>query len=112
MSEPTAAQPTITVNNTGLKPWTGDNYDLSLETYQIKGGSGSIGIFRKDIKDFFERNLAGSRPPRLCRKYIRQQACEIFHDPAIAPEQRREMAVKGRENRRRRLQLPRQPRRP
>jgi len=35
--------------------------------------SGSAGLF--------ERSLAGGRPPRLCREYIRQQACEIFYDP-------------------------------
>lgn len=35
--------------------------------------SGSAGLF--------ERSLAGGRPPRLCRDYIRKQACEIFHDP-------------------------------
>ena len=35
--------------------------------------SGSAGLF--------ERSLAGGRPPRLCRDYIRAQACEIFHDP-------------------------------
>lgn len=35
--------------------------------------SGSAGLF--------ERSLAGGRPPRLCRNYIREQACEIFHDP-------------------------------
>ena len=29
----------------------------------------------------FERSLAGGRPPRLCRDYIREQACEIFYDP-------------------------------
>ncbi len=28
----------------------------------------------------FERNLGGGRPPRLCRNYIREQACEIFYD--------------------------------
>ncbi|MCX6950792.1 MAG: TonB-dependent receptor [Verrucomicrobia bacterium] len=49
-----AANPTITVNNVGLKPWTATNYDLSLESYQIKDGFGSIGVFQKDIKDFFE----------------------------------------------------------
>ncbi len=36
--------------------------------------SGSAGLF--------ERNLAGSKAPRLCRNYIREQACEIFYDPA------------------------------
>jgi pimeloyl-ACP methyl ester carboxylesterase len=35
--------------------------------------SGSAGLF--------ERSLAGGRPPRLCRDYIRKQACEIFFDP-------------------------------
>jgi pimeloyl-ACP methyl ester carboxylesterase len=35
----------------------------------------------------FERNLAGSRPPRLCRNYIREQACEIFYDPAIVSDE-------------------------
>jgi TonB-dependent receptor len=62
VSEPTAAQPTISVNNTGLKPWTGDNFDLSLETYAVKGGSGSIGIFRKDIRDFFGSVISDATP--------------------------------------------------
>jgi TonB-dependent receptor len=48
-----ATNPTITVNNPGLKPWTADNFDLSLESYQFKDGFGSIGVFRKNIKDFF-----------------------------------------------------------
>lgn len=50
---PDVVDPTITVNNTGLKPWTATSYDLSIESYQIKDGFGSIGIFQKDIKDFF-----------------------------------------------------------
>ncbi len=66
-SEPTVAQPTITVSNTGLKPWTGDNFDLSLETYQIKGGSGSIGAFRKKIKDFFGGSVTDTTPELLAR---------------------------------------------
>lgn len=52
-SEPTVANPTITVNNTGLRPWRADGIDLSLESYQLKGGFGSIGVFQKNIKDFF-----------------------------------------------------------
>jgi iron complex outermembrane recepter protein len=43
----------ITSRNTGLRPWTGDNYDLSLEFYTEQGGLLSGGIFRKDIQDFF-----------------------------------------------------------
>ncbi len=53
ISDPDAASPTITVNNVGLKPWTATSYDLSIESYQIKNGFGSVGIFQKDIKDFF-----------------------------------------------------------
>ena len=45
--------PTITVNNPSLRPWTADNYDIALESYNIKDGFGSVGVFQKDIKDFF-----------------------------------------------------------
>lgn len=53
ISDPLAATPTITVNNTGLKPWTSDNYDIALEYYFEKSGLISFGVFRKDIADFF-----------------------------------------------------------
>jgi TonB-dependent receptor len=43
----------ITVRNTGLRPWTADNYDLSMEYYTTQGGLFSAGIFRKDIRNFF-----------------------------------------------------------
>ncbi|MEO6244078.1 MAG: TonB-dependent receptor [Opitutaceae bacterium] len=43
----------INVRNTGLRPWTADNFDLSLEFYTPQGGLFSAGVFRKDIKDFF-----------------------------------------------------------
>jgi iron complex outermembrane receptor protein len=43
----------ITIRNTGLKPWSADNYDLSLELYTAQGGLLSAGVFRKDIRDFF-----------------------------------------------------------
>ncbi|MFM8335174.1 MAG: TonB-dependent receptor domain-containing protein, partial [Opitutaceae bacterium] len=53
ITEPDNPNPRITVNNPGLLPWTADNYDISIETYEVKGGSGSIGVFRKDVKNFF-----------------------------------------------------------
>lgn len=31
----------------------------------------------------FERNLAGGQRPRLCRQFIRDQANQIFYDPAL-----------------------------
>jgi TonB-dependent receptor len=44
---------TLTTRNTALKPWTADNYDLSLEYYFGKGGAFTVGLFKKDISDFF-----------------------------------------------------------
>lgn len=52
-TEPTVATPTITVTNPGLKPWTADSYDLTVESYHLKDGFGSIGVFQKNITDFF-----------------------------------------------------------
>ena len=53
IGDPTVVQGTITIRNTGLKPWTADNYDLSLEYYTEKGGLFTAGAFMKDISDFF-----------------------------------------------------------
>ncbi len=53
VTDPTAANPTITLNNTGLKPWTADNFDLAIERYFEAGGLVSVGVFRKNIRDFF-----------------------------------------------------------
>ncbi len=43
---------TIRYNNTGLVPYEGDNYDLSLEYYFRNGGVVSAGVFRKDLTNF------------------------------------------------------------
>ena len=43
----------ITSSNTSLVPWTAKNYDLSLEYYLPHSGVASIGVFRKDIRNFF-----------------------------------------------------------
>ena len=43
----------ITFSNIGLKPWTADNYDVSVEYYTRHGGVVSGGLFLKDVKDFF-----------------------------------------------------------
>jgi iron complex outermembrane recepter protein len=50
---PALSPGTITMSNTALKPWTADNYDLSLEYYFTKGGVASIGVFQKDLADFW-----------------------------------------------------------
>ena len=53
ISSETAASPTITVINTGLQPWTANNYDLTLESYEFKGATMAISGFRKEISKFF-----------------------------------------------------------
>jgi iron complex outermembrane recepter protein len=53
VSDPTQIPGSITVRNTGLKPWSAHNYDLSLEYYTQQGGVFSAGVFLKEISDFF-----------------------------------------------------------
>ena len=48
-----SADPVITENNVGLKPWTADNWDLSLEASDLKGAVVSASVFRKDVSKFF-----------------------------------------------------------
>ena len=52
-NDPTTVRGTINVRNTALKPWTANNYDLSLEYYTDRGGLVTAGVFVKDISDFF-----------------------------------------------------------
>ena len=58
---------TITVVNTGLKPWSADNYDLSLEYYFEKSGRVSIGGFQKYIRDFFGTVRTPATPELLAQ---------------------------------------------
>ena len=53
ISDPAAASPTITVVNTGLQPWTANNYDLTLESYEFRGSTLAVSGFRKEISRFF-----------------------------------------------------------
>ncbi|MBL9210013.1 MAG: TonB-dependent receptor [Opitutaceae bacterium] len=53
ISDPSVALPTITVVNTGLQPWTANNYDLTLESYEFKGATMAVSGFRKEISKFF-----------------------------------------------------------
>ena len=64
-SEPTVAAPTITVTNPGLKPWTADSYDFTIESYHLKDGFGSVGVFQKNIKDFFGSVRSAATPALL-----------------------------------------------
>ena len=53
LGDPSIVKGNITVTNTGLRPWSADNYDLALEYYSKSGGILSAGVFLKDIKNFF-----------------------------------------------------------
>ena len=54
----------ITIRNTGLRPWTADNFDLSLEYYFGRGGVASIGAFQKNLQDFWG-TVNGPLTPQL-----------------------------------------------
>ncbi|MDR1010099.1 MAG: TonB-dependent receptor [Opitutaceae bacterium] len=43
----------IRISNPGLKPWAADSFHLSFDSYHFKGGFGSIGVYRKNISNFF-----------------------------------------------------------
>ncbi|MEY4941323.1 MAG: hypothetical protein RIQ93_3058, partial [Verrucomicrobiota bacterium] len=53
ISDPSVIKGTLTVRNTSLRPWTADNYDVSLEYYTPQGGLVSASVFRKEIRNFF-----------------------------------------------------------
>jgi TonB-dependent receptor len=53
---------TVTVGNPALKPWTADSFHLSLDSYFLKGGFGSVGVYRKFVSNFFQsRNYTATR---------------------------------------------------
>lgn len=52
----------VTTNNPGLRPQFADSYDLSFEYYTEPAGIVSLGLFRKDIRDYIV-NEVGVVPP-------------------------------------------------
>ncbi|MSU51159.1 MAG: hypothetical protein EXS37_19070 [Opitutus sp.] len=53
LNNPNVIPGTITLRNTNLRPWSADNYDLSLEYYTTRGGTFTAGVFLKEIQKFF-----------------------------------------------------------
>ncbi len=54
LPDPSSANPyAITVNNPALAPEFDDNYDLDLDYYFGRVGLLSVGLFRKDFRNFF-----------------------------------------------------------
>ena len=62
-----SSRQTITVVNSRLQPWKAANYDLSLESYLIRSGFGSIGVFQKDLRNFFTATSFPATPELLER---------------------------------------------
>jgi TonB-dependent receptor len=50
---PATGRGNLTVRNPSLRPWTANNYDLSVEYYTPSGGLFTAGVFRKDLQNFF-----------------------------------------------------------
>ncbi|MBM3853399.1 MAG: hypothetical protein FJ399_09610, partial [Verrucomicrobia bacterium] len=65
LPDATATSGTIQVSNTGLKPWSARSYDLSLESYLLKGATASISVFQKDVKGFFVSTVTPATPELL-----------------------------------------------
>lgn len=63
---------TISARNPTLKPWSADNYDLTLEYYTRAGGVFSAGVFRKDIANFFGTIVEIATPERLASMGLSQ----------------------------------------
>ena len=57
LGDPQQIRGTIDVRNTGLQPWTADNFDVSLEYYTASGGFFTVGAFHKEIRNFFANRV-------------------------------------------------------
>ena len=65
LEEDPAVPGTVSVSNTGLKPWTADNFDVSLEYYFGRGGVASVGAFVKEIDDFWGTSTSRLTPASI-----------------------------------------------
>jgi len=63
--DPLLGRGTLTIRNPSLRPWTADNFDLSLEYYTPEGGLLSAGVFLKEIKNFFGNSARIATPADL-----------------------------------------------
>ena len=79
--DPGSTSTTITVKNTELVPWTANSYDLSLEYYFQSTGVLSLGLFRKDISNFFG-SVTTPATPELLAQYDLDQT--TYRDYFIA----------------------------
>lgn len=61
----TSTNKTITVVDGDLKPWTSDNFDAAIEVYGIKGATAAVGVFQKNISNFFSTDESPVTPAEL-----------------------------------------------
>ena len=86
----------IRVNNPGLQPWTADSFDLSLETYLLKDGFGAIGVFQKNVSDFFGRSELVATEALLRQfNFPEESISEFVGDTMIMTENKGDAKVKG-----------------
>jgi iron complex outermembrane recepter protein len=100
MPDPSASPDTdasrIRVNNPGLKPWTADSFDLSLETYLLKDGFGTIGVFQKNVSDFFGRSELIATEALLRQfNFPEESISGLLGDTLIMTENKGAATVKG-----------------
>jgi len=60
--DPNSTSQVLSLANTALKPWTAKTYDISLETYEVKGASLAVSGFKKEVKNFFVSSVAPVSP--------------------------------------------------
>ncbi len=60
--DPDGANRDVRVTSHGLEPWTSDNYDFTVETYQLKGATIGLSVFRKDVSNFAYRTIIPLTP--------------------------------------------------
>jgi iron complex outermembrane recepter protein len=60
-----AGNRTITAITGKLRPWTADNYDLTLELYEKFGATASVSAFRKSVTGFFQTTRQDATPEGL-----------------------------------------------
>jgi len=56
---------TLNVRNPALRPWTADNFDVSVEYYTDSGGLVTAGVFLKELKNFFGESSRRATPEVL-----------------------------------------------
>ena len=99
---------TATGGNPDLRPIMSSNYDLSLEYYFSRAGSGTVAVFRRDVNGFISRISTEVQDPELGRLSInrpfngddgRLQGIEVslgtFFDFDFLPEWARGFGLRG-----------------